>query len=38
MRLPKSPLGLRLMQTRTWRDASPVAVHGMLTSVHGCVP
>jgi hypothetical protein len=38
MRLPKSPLGLRLMQTRTCREASPVAVQGMLTSVQGCVP
>ena len=38
MRLPNSSLGLRPMQTRTWRDASPVAVQGMLTSVQGCVP
>src|ERR1700760_5079262 len=38
MRLPNSSLGLRLTQTRTCRDVSPVAVQGMLTSVHGCVP
>ena len=38
VRLPNSSLGLRLMQTRTCRAVSPVAVHGRLTSAQGCVP